>query len=187
MTVAIGKVRRGFINTLVRCGRIAAHRSAIPNDTDRQSEQLKVEADPYARVRYSAENGVIAQRGFELFRWEGRLASQLTPEPRAGDAPIALHGLGRYRQHARGLLDGEPAEIAQLDDLRLPGVERRQGFQRSIDRDPAFAIRRVDHSGRFLDRHAVLLLATALRALMPAGVVDEDLSHQTRRDADELI
>jgi hypothetical protein len=54
------------------------------------------------------------------------LRTQLTVQPRFGEAPFALHGARRSTNHARGLFHGEAGEEPQLDDPHLFRIEGGQ-------------------------------------------------------------
>ena len=66
------------------------------------------------------------------------IARQLTVEPRAGQRPVAFHGSGRRPRRLSGFLDAQAAEKAQLDDLALSFVLRRERPERFVDRDDVF-------------------------------------------------
>ena len=59
--------------------------------------------------------------------------AQLTTQPRARDAPVPLHGLGRHVQHLRRLFDGHATEVPEFDDLRLAWIERREPVESAIE------------------------------------------------------
>src|SRR5687768_899595 len=71
---------------------------------------------------------VRLRRGFS-----GRI--QLVLEPRAREGPVSLDRCRRHLQRLRDLFDGETAEVAQLDDLRLLGIEGGQFLERGVERE----------------------------------------------------
>ena len=56
---------------------------------------------------------------------------------------MALHGRRGGTEDVGGLLDGEPAEVAQLDDARLFWIEEGQTRERFVEREDVDAGRRV--------------------------------------------
>ena len=56
-------------------------------------------------------------------------------QPRARHRPLPLDGGGRDSHGFRGLLDGQPAEVPELDDARLLGVERGEARQCFVERE----------------------------------------------------
>src|SRR6185436_5949276 len=93
-----------------------------------------------------------------ISRWSGsssrasgrRTAAQLAEEPGLGRVPVALDRRRRRAHHLGGLLDGEAAEEAQLDDARLVGVERLELAERVVEVDQVDA-RRLDAGVDVLD------------------------------------
>ena len=60
------------------------------------------------------------------------VAPELAAEPGARERPLALHRRRGDVERFRRLLDGESAEIAQLDEPRLIGIERRESLERLV-------------------------------------------------------
>ena len=56
-------------------------------------------------------------------------------EPRARDGPVPLDRGGGDVHRLGGLLDGQAAEEAQLDEPRLLGVDRLEPLQRLVEGD----------------------------------------------------
>ena len=88
-------------------------------------------------VTFAHVRGVIGTNRYSesecVIRGATGSRSQLSPEPRAGDAPIALHSLGRNAQDLRRFLDCQPADITKLHDFRLAGIELRETIQGAIE------------------------------------------------------
>jgi hypothetical protein len=57
----------------------------------------------------------------------------LTEEPDAGEGPVALDGAGRDSEDLGDLLDGESAEVAELDDAGLARVLGGEAGEGLID------------------------------------------------------
>src|SRR5689334_22106796 len=55
-------------------------------------------------------------------------------EPRARGHPVPFHRAGGNSHHFRRLFDAQPAEVPQLDDLRLAGIFFRELLNRFVER-----------------------------------------------------
>src|ERR1051325_8457367 len=108
----------------------------------------------------------------------------LPVEPSLRQAPVALDGGGADAEHFRGLLDGDPAEEAQLDESALFGIDLGELFERLVERDQLrrALVRDVNVfvEGELGERAAALLRLSAAR------VIDEDAAHHLRGDAEEV-
>src|SRR5438045_731623 len=83
----------------------------------------------------------------------------------------ALAGGGRESDGFRGLFDGGAAEVPELDDARLLGVERREACQCFIEREHVDTRRFTD--GETLVERDALRRAAALGGLPRPGALDE--------------
>ena len=104
-------------------------------------------------------------------------------QPDPSGLPVTLDGRGRAVERIRGLLDREPAEIAQLHDARLLGIELfevREGGVEAYDIEVRAVLRNVDAGERHPDA------AVALGSVASPRVIDEDIAHEPRDDADEM-
>ena len=110
--------------------------------------------------------------------------SELSPEPRAGDAPIALYSFRRNAQDLRRFLDCQAADITKLHDFRLTGIELRETIQGAIEVLPETQVG-VNMGHVVLQRNAHMF-AAALHTITAACVLDEDFTHDVRGDANEL-
>ena len=99
--------------------------------------------------------------------------------------PVALDGGFGEAEHLGSLGNGEPGEIAQLDDLGLPGVACRQPCERLIQGEQVFRLLRDDEA-HLVERNR-RCTAAALLALLRAGVVDEHTAHGPCGDAEEVL
>ena len=100
---------------------------------------------------------------------------ELASEPELGHFPIAHDGLRRYTECLCGFLDGEPAEVAELDDLGFARIDLREGTQRFVQRHDVRTLT-VRHEQRFGERDP-LHAAAALSVSSRPRVVDEDPPH----------
>ena len=62
-------------------------------------------------------------------------ARELAQEPVLRELPVAHYGLRRDLEDLSSLVDGQPAEVSQLDHPRLPLVDHGQRFQCIVERD----------------------------------------------------
>jgi hypothetical protein len=104
---------------------------------------------------------------------------QATIEPRLGQGPFALDRSRRYLERFGRLGDVESGEESEFDDAALPGVDGGQCFERLIEGEHVHA-RRLSSGRHVLQTHDRGAAAT-LFGMLPAGVIDEDLTHQLRR------
>jgi hypothetical protein len=124
-------------------------------------------------------------RSVSVGRRAWRRIPQLAAKPRPGGGPIAFDRLFRKIEQGRHFLDGEPAEIPQLHDLRLARAERGQRIEGRVERIPPVGMRRVDDCHRLVEGDAALILAAAFFAPPAARVFHQDLPHQMGGDADK--
>jgi len=113
-------------------------------------------------------------------------AGQLAKEPAFGEGPFAFHRRRRDTQRGRGLLDGQAAEEAQLDELRLIGIDLLKLGQRAIE------VERIDGiDRRSWRRNGVVQLErqftfSPFLPQLSARVIDEDTPHQLRGNREEM-
>ena len=96
---------------------------------------------------------------------------------------MALGGCRGDLQGLGSLLDGEPTEVAQLDQLRTRRIDRRQTLQGRVQRHQV-QIHGGLHQLQLGQRNA-LSTVTLARAMAPR-VVHQDLAHQPRSHAYEV-
>jgi len=93
----------------------------------------------------------------------------------AGKGPIALHRAWSDVKELGNFLDGETAEISQLDHAGLAGTLGLEASERLVDCNDF-----IDSFGGYgqvvVDLHAVEGTSAAL-GMMGTGVVDQDLAH----------
>src|SRR3954452_15203988 len=112
------------------------------------------------------------------------MAVQLAEQPQPGQAPVALHRLGRDVEDVRGLLEAQPAEETQFDDAALSRVDGGKGLQRPIEIDNVDG-RAGGGQLRRIDAHP-FDAAAALVPGMRARVIDEHPPHEARSKPDEV-
>src|SRR5262249_35045991 len=95
-------------------GRSPSDKSAASGPPN-ELEGDRRDARPWQKIAWcggcSGEAGLVASWSVDRIRVVG----ELPEEPRAGITPLALDGALRHAHHLGGLLDGEPAEEAELD------------------------------------------------------------------------
>jgi len=87
-------------------------------------------------------------------------------------------------KHFRRLLDTQAAEKAELDDVTLPLIAGRQGFQREVQRDDVNG--RFGRPDRLLVERYLLRPGAALLKAPGSGVIHKNAAHQLGRDAKEM-
>ena len=105
----------------------------------------------------------------------GRPGRQPSIEPRARVLPLSRDGGARQGQHGADLLLGQPAEVAQFDDVRLPRIEGRQVVEGAIQRQHLEV--GSGHRGHSLVEFDAHRAAQALCGLALARVIDQDAAH----------
>lgn len=113
------------------------------------------------------------------------IPGQFAAEPCAGDGPVAFDGFWRDSQRVGHFVDGQAAEITELDDLGLTCGEPGQPFERLVEGRPPVTLRGIDQRHGFVERNAALVFPAAFFAVAAARVFDQHLAHQVRGDADE--
>lgn len=109
--------------------------------------------------------------------------AQLAVQPRLRERPVRLDGARAQIEEVRDFLEGEAAEVLQLDDLPLLRVERREALQRIVElQNVHVAVRRALDTGQ---GDATEIAATLLGAQL-AHVVDEATAQDLRRQRQEL-
>jgi len=89
-------------------------------------------------------------------------------------------------EHAGNLFDRQPREIAQLDDLSLTRIQRRQFRQRLVQRQHVDRVDARRRRGDTANRYRIAFRTFPLRRATAAGVVDQHAAHHPRRDAKEV-
>ena len=129
-------------------------------------------------------------------RRHGATPSSALLQPRAGHGPLPLHGGRRDADGLGRLLDGEAAEVAQLDDARLLGIERGEAGERLVEREHVdvagpVGVGRSNRRARPTAARCVVqrdLLGAPPRLAAPPGpgALHEDLPHRERGDGEEV-
>ena len=104
---------------------------------------------------------------------EGLVDVEMVVQPRPREIPVRFGRLLGDPQHTGRLSRRQPTEESQLDDLRLPLVELREGLQRLVERQDVDVQVILDR--RIGRQHQAV--AAALEPAPRPGVVDQDLSH----------
>lgn len=110
---------------------------------------------------------------------------EFAEEEDAGEGPVAFDGAGRDVEEGGNLFDGEAAEVAQLDDLALAGVEVFEAEEGFIEEDDVVEFFGGD--GEVVVELDALEVAIALQGVVGAGVVDQDAAHDVGGDGDEVL
>lgn len=105
-------------------------------------------------------------------------------EKHAGQGPVALDRAGSDAECSRQLLDGEAAEVAELDDLCLARTFFAKLFQGSIKEEDL--IEAVGGDSEVIVHFNAIKAAGAAFGVMLARVIDEDASHNVRGETDEM-
>src|SRR6266508_4785295 len=111
-------------------------------------------------------------------------AADLSMQPGLRHAPIAFDGGGRNAQYLCGLFDVKSAKEAHLYDLTLLRINLRQPAQSFIKSNQIDAATFCDRR-LFVERHPQVT-AAAFGAMFRPRVIDQNPSHQLRRDTKEL-
>lgn len=95
-----------------------------------------------------------------------------------------MHGGFGDPERLAGFEDGEPAEVAQLDDPRLTRIDHLESLHGGVERQDRYRVRgrRGDGAGE----RDVLPVAASLERMFAARVLDQDPAHHARRDAEEM-
>jgi hypothetical protein len=129
-------------------------------------------------------NQAVATGSFCRLQLASLSRRQSPKEPGFRQGPFALHRGWRYSERCRRFVDREPREKSQFHDPALPRVDRGQRFERFVECQHVHA-RRPGDGQRFVQtehRHT----ASPLVGALPASVIDEDLTHQGGRYAEEV-
>src|ERR1043166_2400002 len=112
-------------------------------------------------------------------------------EPRLSHRPAALDCCRRVTARFRWLVNGHAAEEATLDNPTLPRIMLLQPVQRVIKRDQRLGlgvggVRSRADGGLDLVERGQSLAAAAFCATLSLRVIDQDVSHGARRDAEKV-
>src|SRR5580658_609124 len=105
-------------------------------------------------------------------------------QPNARGGPLPLGGSRRDVDDAGGFFNGESAEKAQLDDLRLARIELGETLHGGIEADDVEVDRGL-RAGLLLE-HDYERSASTLSRVARASVVDKDLPHHLRGQRKEV-
>ncbi|MEZ4650898.1 MAG: hypothetical protein R3E97_19355 [Candidatus Eisenbacteria bacterium] len=108
---------------------------------------------------------------------------ELGEEPRPRELPVALDGLGRHAKYGACFFQGQPREVEQLHDLRLPTIVRLEPGQRAVQLDEID--RRLLRGEAVRQRH-LLGARPALQRTSTPCVVDEDATHHGGGEGDDV-
>lgn len=112
-------------------------------------------------------------------------ALNLFEEPESRHGPVALYRSRGHVQDACNLLDGQAGEVAQFDDLGLPGIDLAEIVERIVDGEQfRGAFRR---EGDCMFDLNVALAATSKLGIAGARVVDENAAHHVCGDPDKVL
>ena len=114
----------------------------------------------------------------------GPVARQLAHQPVLRELPVPHHGFLRDLQDFRRLLDAQPTEEPQLDDLRLSFVLRRQRPQRIVDRDQVLGT--VARDREVLVERDPMERAAALLVVPRPREIHEHPAHQAGSHGEEV-
>ena len=92
---------------------------------------------------------------------------------------MPLHGGQRLPGDLGDLFVGEPGEVLELDDARLPGIERGEAFEGVVD-GQHIGIERIGDGGFEPFGHH------PAGRVLPARMVDENAAHRLGRDGEEV-
>src|SRR5437879_2439032 len=98
--------------------------AAMMDHSKERSAQKTVRETTAARLTAAEKTSAVVGFG---------LAGEGTVQPGLGVSPVAVGGGSGDAQHVGRFLDRQPAEVAQLDQFRLPGVLSGQLLQRLIE------------------------------------------------------
>lgn len=115
------------------------------------------------------------------------LRRELGLEPGAGEVPIRLDRAQRHRERFCDLGHRQAPEAAQLDDLGLAFVERREAFERLVEREHGQAAARgIGGCGFEPGFEGFFAVAAAFLRIAFAGLVHEDLPHDPRTEPPKM-
>src|SRR5579862_9680037 len=155
-----------------------SHRSSL------SSPQAESRSADRSGTAQSIADWTISSMCCQRSRCIGRQRSNFAAQPHFRVTPIACDCYRRYAQYFRRFFHGHAAEVSQLEHSALAGIERRQAFQRCVDRKQLFgAIVRKDSD--IVQRYRRNTLAT-LRPIPPPRVVHQDAAHNLRGNSEEL-
>src|SRR5262249_61305168 len=103
-------------------------------------------------------------------------------EPGPGIGPVAVGGGRGDAQHLGGLLAGQAGKVAQLDELRLLGIDRGQLLEGLVEGEQLVVRLGCGDGLEGLSSQ----VAAALLGTLPAGVVDQDTAHGGGRRREEM-
>ena len=113
-------------------------------------------------------------------------SGQLAVQPGPGQLPFPLHCGARDLERLRRFFDGHPCEEAAFDDSGLPLGYARESIERPIEIDQGFNGDTVRCSGAGISGSERDMYAPPLGRVPALRVVDEDLSHQSSRQGEEM-
>jgi hypothetical protein len=114
----------------------------------------------------------------------GSAGVELTGEEDAGEGPVTLDGARGDLEDGGDLLDGETAEVAQLDDAGLARILSGEAREGLIDRGDF--VEAIGGDGEVVVHLDAMEASGAALGVMLAGIVDEDLAHYVGGEADEV-
>ena len=145
---------RGAASTKAGVSRKPSRRRSLADELVGLGDELGLIAPPAACGGRSARSGRRPARRCarsesscqrSAFMATSSRRGELAIEPGARGVPVVDHGARRHAQRLGRLLDAEPAEEPQLDDLARPRVDRRERLERALERDDVDAgVRRRD-------------------------------------------
>ena len=115
---------------------------------------------------------------------ERALRDELAREPRLGQRPSAFDGRGRDAERFGRLFNREPAEEADVHQMREIGIERGQAGQGFVERLEIERSRLGRHETG-IERHPDAA-AAAFRRAARASAFDQDLPHRPGGNAEEM-
>jgi hypothetical protein len=131
----------------------------------------------------------ISQTGYSVisslcFCRQPRAGVELAGEEDAGEGPVALDGARGDLEDGGDLVDGEAAEVAELDDASLAGVLSGEAGESLIDGSDF--VEAVGGDGEVVVHLDAMEATGAALGVVLAGVIDEDLAHDVSGEADEV-
>src|SRR5262245_62690876 len=113
------------------------------------------------------------------------LCTQLPLEPRFRQVPLPENGPRRDAEHFSRLVESQPTEKAQLDDLALAWVDDSQTLE-SFIQSQNLACPVARDGGCFIQSNNQSTHAASLRVIPRAGEVHENPPHQRRSHTEEV-
>src|SRR5215831_3827544 len=111
-------------------------------------------------------------------------AAHFISQPGAGKSPIAHNSAGRNLKHIGSLFDAQPAKKSQLDNSALALINSFKSLQSVVQRNDIGGLF-LSCVGHFIEGH-LDQAAAAFGRVSFAGLVDEDMPHQPRRDPKKM-